>query len=250
MRPIASVSRETTVRFSPLDRFLHLVVMVGFTGLAVTGLSLGLSTTAAARGVIWLLGGVAHAGWLHRFFAVITYACVVIHGLWFLYYKLVLGGRLTGPHSVLPSFKDLSDFRHNMAYFFGRREAPPDFERFTYVEKIDYWAIFIGMNTMGITGLVLWFPEAITRFLPGFFVNIAQVLHFWEAIAAIAVKFFIHIGLAHLRPAVYPADTSIFTGRTTKEKIAAEHPGQWRRMTAADEREEDRNGSSPVGRTP
>ena len=239
MQTTPSAPQETYIRFTPLDRMLHLVVMIGFTGLAVTGLGLGLSTTAPARALIWLLGGVANAGWLHRFFAVITYACVVVHGMWFLYYKILLRGRLTGPQSVVPSFKDLTDFRENMAYFLGRREAPPAFDRFTYIEKIDYWAIFIGMNTMGITGLVLWFPEVFTRYLPGFFVNIAQVLHFWEAIAAIVVKFFIHIGLAHFRPAVYPADMSIFSGRTTKEKIMQEHPAQWQRITATEDSEAD-----------
>jgi cytochrome b subunit of formate dehydrogenase len=215
------------IRFSVLHRFLHLVVMIGFTGLGVTGLSLGFSSTAPAKGFIWLVGGSANAGWLHRFFAVITYSCVVVHAVWFLYYKMVLSGKLTGPLSIAPSVKDLKDFIQNLGYFLGRREAPPRFDKFTYMEKLDYWALFIGMNTMGITGLVLWFPEFFTRFLPGFFVNIAQVLHFFEAILAVAVKFFIHIGLAHFRPAVYPADTSIFTGRTSQEKIMVDHPGEW-----------------------
>ncbi len=85
---------------------------------------------------------------------------------------------------------------------------------------------------MGITGLILWFPEWFTRFLPGVWVNIAQVLHFYEAILAIVVKFFIHIGMAHLRPAVYPADTSIFTGRTSRERMQEEHPGEWRSIKA------------------
>jgi formate dehydrogenase gamma subunit len=226
---------EEFIRFSPLDRLLHMVVMIGFTGLAVTGLSIGLSSTAPARLFTALVGGADHAGWLHRFFAVITYGCVVVHGLWFLYYRFVLGGRLTGPHSVAPSLKDLRDFRENLDYFLGRRSAPPDFDRFTYMEKIDYWAIFIGMNTMGITGLVLWFPEFFTGFLPGFFVNIALVLHFFEAILAVIIKFFLHIGLAHFRPAVYPADTSIFTGRTTRETMMKEHPGQWRSIAGSEE---------------
>ena len=219
--------QDFVIRFSVLHRFLHLVVMIGFTGLAATGLSLGFSSTAPARAFIWLVGGSAHAGWLHRFFAVITYSCVVVHALWFLYYRAVLSGKLTGPLSIAPSVKDLKDVVQNLSYFLGRRQSPPRFDKFTYMEKIDYWALFVGMNTMGITGLVLWFPEFFTRFLPGFFVNIAQVLHFFEAILAVAVKFFIHIGLAHFRPAVYPADTSIFTGRTSPERIMEEHPGEW-----------------------
>jgi len=95
------------------------------------------------------------------------------------------------------------------------------------MEKLDYWAVFIGMHTMGITGVMLWFPEFFTRVVPGFFINLAQVLHFYEAFAAVAIKFFIHIGMAHLRPSIYPADMSIFTGvaaveNRTLHKISAE----------------------------
>ena len=209
---------DEPVRFAVLHRFLHLVVMFGFTGLALTGLSLAFSSTAAARAFMWLIGGVSHAAWLHRCCAIITYGCVVIHALWFLYYKFCLSGNWSGPDSLVPALKDLIDFKHHLAYFFGREKAP-QFHKFSYMEKIEYWALFIGMNTMGITGLVLWFPEYFTLYLPGFFVNIAQVLHLYEAILAVAVKFFIHIAMAHLRPQVYPADTSIFTGRSHTAKI-------------------------------
>ena len=41
-------TQDITIRFSVLHRFLHLVVMIGFTGLAVTGLSLGFS-------IVWIL---------------------------------------------------------------------------------------------------------------------------------------------------------------------------------------------------
>lgn len=212
---------QASIRFSVLHRFLHLVVMLGFTGLAATGLSLAFSATWPARAAMWIVGGSANAAWLHRACAVMTYLAVLLHGLWFLYYKAVLRGRLTGPHSMLPGLKDLKDFRHNVGYFLGRRPSPPDFDKFSYMEKIDYWAVFIGMHTMGITGLLLWFPGFFTQVLPGFFINLAQVLHFYEAILAVAIKFFIHIGMAHLRPAVYPADMSIFTGRHTVNKL---HP--------------------------
>ncbi len=48
---------DRLMRFSVLDRFLHLVLMFGFTGLAATGLSLGFSATAPARAFMWLVGG-------------------------------------------------------------------------------------------------------------------------------------------------------------------------------------------------
>ena len=84
-----------------------------------------------------------------------------------------------------------------------------------------------GMNTMGLTGLVLWFPLFFTGFLPGVLVNVARVLHLYEAILAVALKFVVHLATAHLRPEVYPADKSIFTGKTTPERMKQEHPGEW-----------------------
>ncbi len=221
MQPTPHLS-NSPIRFSVLHRFLHLVVMIGFTGLALTGFSLGFSATAPARVFMWLVGGSGHAAWLHRFCAIITYGCVVVHAFWFLYFKLSLDGRWTGPDSIFPVRKDFKDFRHNLAYFLGREKSPPSFDKYSYIEKIDYWALFMGMNTMGITGLILWFPEWFTQYLPGYFVNIAQLLHFFEALLAVLVKFFIHIGMAHFRPAVYPADTSIFTGRSSHEQTTRE----------------------------
>lgn len=212
-------SDTVLIRFSVLHRFLHLVVMIGFTGLAVSGLSLAFSAYWPARVLMGLMGGPVGSAWLHRACAIMTYLAVMIHGLWFLYYKLALRGRLTGPHSIAPSLKDLKDFRHNLDYFLGRRKSPPAFDKFSYMEKIDYWAVFLGMHTMGITGLLLWFPTFFTSVLPGVFINLAQVLHFYEAIAAVAIKFFIHIGMAHLRPSIYPADMSIFTGVANMEKM-------------------------------
>lgn len=226
-------AEQTVVRFNALHRFLHHVVMVGFTMLGVTGLSIAFSSCTLAQWVVWVFGGPDGAGAVHRFFAVVTYACVLIHAAYFLYYKLVLGGRFTGPHSIVPSLKDLSDLRDHLGYFFGTRKSPPEFDRFTYLEKFDYWAVFMGMNTMGLTGLFLWFPETFSSVLPGFFVNIARVLHLYEAVMAVLLKLFIHVGMAHLRPAVYPADTSIFTGRTTLEKMKEEHPGEYKAYAAS-----------------
>jgi hypothetical protein len=77
---------------------------------------------------------------------------------------------------------------------------------------------------------MLWFPEWFALFLPGYFINLAAVLHLYEAILAVAVKFVVHIITIHLRPEVWPLDKSIFTGKTTKERIEHEHPGEWEQL--------------------
>jgi len=214
------------IRFSVLQRLLHLMVMFGFCGLALTGFSLKFSHQPWAQWVVGVLGGSGWTGYWHRFWAVITYSAVVIHLGWLIYFKAVLKGSLTGPQSAFPRAKDARDLVHHVNYFFGK-EKPPAFNRYTYWEKLDYWAMLGGMNTMGLTGLVLWFPVFFTGFLPGVLVNVARVLHLYEAILAVALKFVVHLATAHLRPEVYPADQSIFTGKTTPERMKHEHPGEW-----------------------
>ena len=227
--------KDNFVRFSVLQRLLHIVVMLGFTGLGITGFSLKFSAQWWAQGVVWFVGGAGHLAYLHRFFAVVTYACVVLHILWLAYYKLVLKGSLTGPQTIFPKMKDVKDLFRHMGYFFGRGSVPK-FNRFTYWEKFDYLAILLGMNTMGLTGLVLWFPEFFSGLMPGYFINLAQVLHLYEAIMAVALKFVVHIISAHFRPEIFPVEKSIFNGKTTKEKIMKEHPGEWEAIVDSTER--------------
>lgn len=221
-----SRSGEDYIRFSVLHRLLHWVVMVGFLGLALTGFSHKFSAQWWSQVVVFLLGGPERLGYWHRFFAVITYSGVIVHLGWLVYFKTVLKGNLTGPQTLFPAGKDLKDLSENLRYFWGRSQ-PPRFNRFTYWEKIDYWAILVGMNTMGLTGLVLWFPEFFSTLFPGYFINLAQVIHLYEAILAVALKCGIHILTVHLRPEVYPLDRSIFSGKTSRERIQKEHPGEW-----------------------
>lgn len=220
---------QPVVRFPVIHRLLHWVIMIGFIGLALTGFSLKFGSQPWARWIVSLLGGAGWTGYWHRFWAVITYSGVVVHLGWLLYYKVILKGRLTGPRSAFPGGRDLRDLAAHIRYFLGRGR-PPRFNRFTYWEKLDYWAVLIGMNTMGLTGLVLWFPVWFSGLLPGYFINLARVLHFYEALLAVALKFVVHLVTAHLRPEVYPLDKSIFNGMTTPERMKREHPGEWEEL--------------------
>lgn len=221
--------QDVVRRFSLLQRFLHWPVMLGFIGLGLTGFALYFSGSWFGRGVGYLVGGASHLAWLHRAFAVMTYAAVMVHLLWLAYYKLVLKGRLTGPDSMFPSSKDFKDFAQHLKYFFARG-GPPKFERFSYVEKIDYYGVLIGIHTMGVTGLILWFPEFFSQFMPGWFINLALVLHLYEAIIAVALKFVIHIYTVHLRPPLWPVQTSIFTGDIPLDELKHEHAAQYERL--------------------
>lgn len=203
---------ETVQRFNVLHRLLHIVVIVNFIILAITGFLLSFAHTGLAQVLAAVLGGADGIGGIHRFCATFFYIGVVIHILWLVIYKLGLKGRLTGPDSMTPSRKDLTDIYQNLRYIFGRG-TPPLFNRFSYLQKLDYWAVMLGMQSMGITGLIMWYPEFFTSFLPGYVVNIAAHFHFHEAVLAVLYIGFIHMTDTHLDPEVFPMEKSIFNGR-------------------------------------
>jgi len=222
---------QTYQRFSVIHRLLHVVVIITFTMLVITGFSLSFSAHWWARVLVFLMGGADNASSLHHLCATVFYIGVMIHLLWLGYFKLVLKGSLTGPQSAFPRLKDFRDLYQNFRYIFGKGE-PPLFNRFSYLEKVDYWAVLGGMQSMGITGLLMWYPEFFSKFLPGYVINIAADFHFHEGVLAVAYIGLVHMTATHLNPDVFPMEKSIFNGKTDREKIMREHPGEWENMTA------------------
>jgi len=230
---------EVYWRFNVFHRFIHLVMMVTFIGLALTGLPIKYPDAFWARGLILLWGGVKGAGIFHRWFAGITFSYFFLHLLWVLYYRIILKGDLFGPDSMIPSWKDFQDLYQHMAYFLGRGDAPK-FGRLTYWEKFDYWAVFWGIAFIGGSGLLLWFPEFFSRFLPGLFFNIAYTIHSDEALLAMGFIFIVHLYNAHLRAGVFPLDRSIFTGKIDAKEMMERHPLEWEYLNEYPEKKKKR----------
>jgi nitrate reductase gamma subunit len=116
----------------------------------------------------------------------------------------------------------------------------PKFARFTYWEKFDYWAVFWGIAFIGGSGLLLWFPEFFSRFLPGITFNIAYTIHSDEALLAIGFIFIVHLYNAHLRASVFPMDKSIFTGKIEAKEMMERHPLEWEYLNQHSEKKEKR----------
>ena len=84
---------------------------------------------------------------------------------------------------MMPTLQDWRDFVAHNKWFFGKGPKP-QFDRWTYWEKFDYFAVFWGVFIIGSSGLVMWFPAFFTRFLPGWIINIALIIHSDEALLA------------------------------------------------------------------
>ena len=136
---------------------------------------------------------------------------------------------LTGPDTIMFNRTDLREFFQSIRWFIGRGPRPR-YGRYTYWEKFDYFAVFWGMFIIGSTGLLLWFPEFFTKFIPGWTVNVATILHSDEALLAVAFIFTVHFFNTHFRPDKFPMDTVIFTGRMPVEELKLERPREYAKL--------------------
>jgi hypothetical protein len=141
--------------------------------------------------------------------------------------------------------KDLKDLKDQCRWFIGLGPRPR-FDRFTYMEKFDYWAVFWGVLFMGATGLILWFPMLFTGFLPGWILNLAKIVHAEEALLAVGYVFAIHYFNVHLRPLKFPMARAMFTGRESIAEVARERPGEAARRHAGTEGAEGIVGKGPL----
>ncbi len=218
------------LRFTRLNRVLHIIMIVSFMSLALTGMTLKFSYTGWAVILSHLLGGFETAGYIHRV------AAVLMFGIFFTHITNLIRMKraekrtwrhvLFGPDSMIFNKKDLQDLVGSIRWFIGKGPRPR-YGRWTYWEKFDYFAVFWGIAVIGSTGLTLWFPEFFTRFIPGGFINIATIIHSDEALLAVGFIFTIHFFNTHLRPEKFPMDIVVFTGRMDVEELKQDKPAEY-----------------------
>jgi cytochrome b subunit of formate dehydrogenase len=204
---------EAFVRFSLRQRVEHASVMILFILLAATGFA--------------LMGGVEVARALHRFAGVAFTLLAAIHIATAV--VLVTTGR--SRPSMIPGRKDFLDAIQTLRFYLGATERQARFDRFVYRQKFEYWGLVMGGLLMVATGLILYFPLIVTRYLPGVLIPVAKVAHSNEGLMAFLVVITWHIYNAHLNPDVFPFDTAIFTGKISRHRMEAEHPLELARST-------------------
>jgi cytochrome b subunit of formate dehydrogenase len=133
---------------------------------------------------------------------------------------------------MVPSLQDGRDFIAHQKWFFGKGPRP-QFDRWTYWERFDYFAVFWGIFAIGVSGLIMWFPKFFTGFLPGWIINIALVVHSDEALLAAGFIFTFHFFNTHFRIEKFPMDTVIFSGRISKTEMLHERKRWYDRLVAA-----------------
>jgi len=219
-------------RFTAPQRVMHAGLMLTFVGCALTGLPLLYSSKPWAVTLAHIFGGFEAAGTIHRICASVMIIVFSSHVILLLSKAMARGGVLPllwGPDSLVPQPQDIVDIVRNFKWFVGAGPQP-QFDRWTYWEKFDYWAVFWGMLIIGGSGLLLWFPVFFSQLLPGWMFNIAALVHGEEALLAAGFIFTFHFFNGHVRPTKFPMDTVIFTGRISEHELKSERLAEYERL--------------------
>lgn len=203
-------------RFTRAQRIEHALLFTSFTTLVLTGIPQLYSMTLWGSIMIWLFGGIEMVRVIHRGAAVLLMLETIYHGGIVTYKVFVKRVSLT----MMPGWQDVVDGFHALGYNMGLAKTPPRMGRFTFGEKVEYWAVIWGTVIMVLTGFMLWNPIATTRFLPGQAIPAAKAAHGGEAVLALLSIITWHIYHVHIKH----FNRSIFTGRISRHEMEEEHP--------------------------
>jgi cytochrome b subunit of formate dehydrogenase len=221
------------MRFTRAQRYLHAALFTSFLGLAGTGLPLRFSESIWARGLAKGVGGFGAILFFHKFCAIVLTVAFLIH-VKDLFTRAVMHhekGIFWGKTSMVANWKDVKDLFGHLRWFLGLGPKP-QFERYAYWEKFDYWAVFWGMVVIGFSGYAMWFAPFFAHFLPGWALNAVLVIHSEEGLLAILFIFSIHFVNTHLRPDSFPMDMVIFTGVESEEEFKHKRTQEYERLKA------------------
>lgn len=211
--------KKQIVRMTFNEVWQHTFLMVTFIVLVITGFALRFSDAWWAQLLFGREGGFPLRGTIHRVSAILF----VLTAIWHVAYLFRPRGKQFFI-DMLPKKSDVSEFKQMMAYNLGRASSRPQFGRFSYVEKAEYWALVWGTIIMAVTGIFMWEESFAARFLPKGFLDIMLVIHYYEAWLATLAILIWHMYSTVFSPAVYPMNPAWYTGKMPEDVYRHEHP--------------------------
>ncbi len=220
--------RGTYKRFSKGMTIGHLVLTVSFIALSVSGFALRYPETWWASLLFHGETGLAARGVVHRASALVLVGIALVNACFLLFTR---SGRTELGHLMM-RMRDFWDVVHNLQYMVGLRPAPPKFDRYSYIEKFEYWGMWWGTLLMIITGFSMWFVNTFLTYLPKVALDVVALVHFYEAWLAVLTIIVWHLYYMIFDPHTYPMNWSWITGRITLEDLRERHPIEYEREVA------------------
>ncbi|MCS7183389.1 MAG: cytochrome b/b6 domain-containing protein [Thermoanaerobaculum sp.] len=217
---------EQFERLSLNVRLQHGLMAISVIVLIVTGIPLKFHESLWAKEVISLLGGPDVTPIIHRVAATL----LAFVGVWHLLYIAFTKEGRENFRLLLPRLQDAKDAIQQIKFYLGLTDQRPKFDRFSYVEKFDYWAVYWGMVIMIGSGTILWFTEWFLQFVPKWVTDIAKEAHSDEALLATLAIVIWHFYNVHFNPHSFPMNKTFITGKISARKMREEHPLEYERI--------------------
>lgn len=216
------IDDDKYLRMTLNERVQHFLLLSSFIILVITGFWLKYPEAWWVRWITVLIGENAFnaRSLIHRIAAVAMILTSVYH---IIYLAASPRGRKLFI-DFLPKRSDLTEFGNSMKYLFGNSAEKPRFGRFSYIEKMEYWAVVWGTVIMGATGFILWFKDYFFKYISNTGMEIASAIHFYEAILASLAILVWHFYFVFLNPDVYPVNKAWIRGYLTRQQLEHEHP--------------------------
>lgn len=204
------------MRFPLARRIEHWVMMLSFTLLGMTGLPQRFPDAGLSKAILGILGGIESLRTIHHVAAIVMMFGTAWHILVMGYSVFVLRDQM----SMLPTLQDAKDGLQALLYNIGYAKTYPQMGRYTFEEKMEYWAFVWGAIVMGATGFLMWNPITATQYLPGELVPAAKAAHGGEAVLAVLAIIIWHMYGVHIKR----FNKAMFNGKMTEEDMLHEHP--------------------------
>jgi formate dehydrogenase gamma subunit len=231
------------LRLTVNERIQHAVLALSFIVLVITGFALRYPDA-------WWVGiffgdepGSPMRGLLHRIAGIV---CVVA-GIYHILYVLFTRRGHDQLKHLVPRPQDAKDMISLMKFDLGLAKEAPKFGRYSYIEKIEYFGAIWGTAVMTVTGFVLWYNQFFSLLLPSWGVNVARVIHFYEAILASMTILVWHLYSVMFDPEVYPMNWAKVTGYIPEDQMKHHHSLEWEEIEGVAVTE-DRPGSEEENR--
>ena len=165
---------------------------------------------------------------LHRICAVV----MVTISLYHIYYISFTKRGRELIKDLLPRYKDIRDVIDVAKFNLGFSKVKPKLNRFSYVEKAEYWALIWGTIVMTVTGVIMWFDNTFMGILTKLGWDIARTVHYYEAWLAFLAIVIWHFYFIIFNPDAYPMNLAWWKGTITEEEMAEEHPLELEKIKA------------------
>ena len=213
---LRKTEQQFVIRMPRRFRWQHAALLTSFIVLVLTGFALKFHDSWFAS---MLSLGEQKRRTLHRLAAVVLIGVSLYH---FFDAALTRPGRKL-VRDLFPNLDDVRGAWRNLCYYLGLSPTKPEFARFNYAEKAEYWALVWGMIVMAVTGIMLWAKVLVGDHFPRWWLDVATAIHYYEAVLATLAIVVWHFYQVFLDPDVYPMNWAWWDGKIPLHHYREEH---------------------------